>query len=316
MTGAARDNDAFVIVDPRFAAYILANAGPEPLATGFLWTEAPVWMGDWNCLLFQDLPHNRTMRWSDTDGVGDGIAIWRSPSAYANGQARDRQGRLVFCSHLDRGVYRMDHDGRVTALANRFAGRRLNSPNDIVVKSDGSIWFTDPVYGISNDFEGRRQASETPPAVYRLDPRTGDLSIVASMFDGPNGLAFSPDEKQLYVSETGDQTHPDPRQVLRVCTIGDDARSITSVRDFYTVSPGYTDGMAIDEDGNIWSSAGDGVHCIDPDGRLLGKIKLPGRVSNLCFGGGPHLNRLFICASHTLYAVYLNRRGARWPDLL
>ena len=310
MTGASSDNDDFDIVDPRFAAYILANAVPEVLATGFRWIEGPVWMGDWNCLLFQDLPRDRTMRWSD----GDGTSIWRAPSAYANGQARDRQGRLVFCSHLDRGVYRVEHDGSVTALATACAGRRLNSPNDIVVKSDGSIWFTDPVYGISNDFEGRRQASESPPAVYRLDPETGDLTIVSLAFDGPNGLGFSPDETLLYVSETGDQAQPGPRQVLRVCSIGDDGRSIAGTRDFHAVSAGYSDGMAIDEDGNVWSSAGDGVHCIDREGKLLGRIKLPGRVSNLCFGGSPQLNRLFICSSHTLFAVYLNCRGARWPD--
>ncbi|MBB3937647.1 SMP-30/gluconolactonase/LRE family protein [Aureimonas phyllosphaerae] len=299
----------FESCDPRFDRYILGNAPIELLATGLRWIEGLVWMGDWNCLLFQDLPRDRTMMWSETAG----LSVWRFPSGQANGQARDRNGRIVFCSNRERAVCRVEHDGRISVLADRFEGRRLNSPNDLVVKSDGSIWFTDPVYGISNDYEGERQASEIRPGVYRLDPDTGALDLVSDAFEGPNGIAFSPDERRLYVAETGDQTKPDPTQVLRVFDVAADGRTLQGIRDFAKVSPGYTDGMAIDEDGNIWSSAGDGVHCLSPDGQLLGRIRLPATVSNLCFGGSPHLNRLFIGVSHSLYAVFLNRRGARWP---
>jgi len=182
--------DGFDICSPRFERYILSNVALETMATGFRWIEGPVWMGDANCLLFQDLPNDRTMRWIE----GQGVSVYRAPSHYANGQTRDRQGRLIACSHRGRCLYRTEYDGHVTTLVDRHAGKRLNSPNDIVVKSDGSIWFTDPLYGISNDYEGGRQASEQPPAVYRLEPGTGDRRIVADDFDGPNGLAFSPDE--------------------------------------------------------------------------------------------------------------------------
>ena len=299
----------FETVDPRFDRYCLGNAPVEKLAEGFRWIEGLVWMGDWNCLLFQDLPRDRTMMWSEASG----LSVWRFPSGQANGQARDREGRVVFCSNRLRAVARVEHDGQIRVLADRFEGRRLNSPNDLVVKRDGSIWFTDPVYGISNDYEGTRQPSETAPGVYRLEPESGRLDLVSLGFAGPNGIAFSPDEKRLYVAETGDQTKPSPTQVLRVFDMSEDGRSPVNLRDFAKVSPGYTDGMAIDEDGNIWSSAGDGVQCLSPDGELLGRIRLPATVSNLCFGGSPHLDRLFIGASHTLYAVFLNRRGARWP---
>ncbi|WP_062209861.1 SMP-30/gluconolactonase/LRE family protein [Aureimonas sp. AU12] len=299
----------FEIVDPGFRSIILFNAPIEKLAEGFRWIEGLVWMGDWNALLFQDLPRDRTMLWSEASG----LSVWRFPSGHANGQARDREGRVVFCSNTARALCRVEHDGSVSVLADRVEGRRLNSPNDVAVKSDGSIWFTDPVYGIANDYEGTRQASEIAPAVYRLDGATGALDNVSEAFAGPNGIAFSPDERRLYVAETGDQSKPDPVQVLRVLDLGADGRPAGPARDFAKVSPGYTDGMAIDEEGRIWSSAGDGVHCMSPDGTLLGRIRLPAPVSNLCFGGSPHRNRLFIGASHALYAVFVNTRGARWP---
>ena len=300
--------DGFDIRDQRFANYILGNAPLETLGSGFRWIEGPVWMADWNCLLFQDLPNNRTMRWSEADGV----SVWREPSNFANGQYRDRQGRLLACSHRGRCLYRTEWDGSVTTLVTHHDGKRLNAPNDLVVKSDGSIWFTDPLYGLLTDYEGGRQNSEQPPAVYRLDPETGDLRVVASDFDGPNGLAFSPDERRLYIAETGDQTKPDPKQYLRVFDLSPDGRSLTGGDIFHKVEPGYADGFRVDEDGNLWSSAADGVHCIAPDGKLLGKILTPKIVSNLTFGDR-YRSRLFIGCWDKLHSIFINRRGAQWP---
>lgn len=299
--------DDVEILDPRFARFVLDNAELETLAAGFRWLEGLVWMGDADCLLFQDLPRDRTMRWIDDVGV----SVFRAPSGYANGQARDRQGRLIACSHRDRCLYRTEWDGSVTRLVDRHAGRRLNAPNDVVVKSDGTVWFTDPLYGISTDYEGGRQVSEQPPAVYRFDPATREIRIVASDFAGPNGLAFSPDERRLYIAETGDQTQPDPVQHIRVFEVGEDG-ALSGGAVFHTIAPGYCDGLKVDSEGFVWSSAADGVHCLSPEGALLGKIRIPHRVSNLCFGGRDR-NRLFIGGSHTLYALFLNRRGAAWP---
>jgi gluconolactonase len=295
----------FEVHDPCFKRYLLDNAELEEIACGFRWVEGPVWMGDWNCLLFQDLPRNRTMRWSEAEG----LSVFREPSDFANGQTRDREGRLLACSHRGRCLYRTEHDGRVTTLVDRHDGRRLNAPNDVIVRSDGTIWFTDPVYGISNDYEGGRQRSEQPPALYRFDPATGDIRAAAGDFEGPNGLAFSPDERRLYVSETGDQTRPEPRQHIRVFDVAEDG-TLSSGRIFHKIEPGYCDGLKVDEDGNVWSSAADGVHCLSPTGQLLGKIGVPHRVSNVAWGGGPYRNRLFIAGSQRLYAIFLNRRGA------
>ena len=301
-------DSGFEIVDSRFGHYLLGNAGLEELATGFRWIEGLVWIADAGCLLFQDLPNDRTMRWIE----GVGVSVYRSPSQFANGQTRDREGRLVACSHRDRCLYRTEHDGTLTRLVDRHLGRRLNSPNDVVVKSDGTLWFTDPLYGISNDYEGGRQASEQRPAVYRFDPRDGTIRAMASDFDGPNGLAFSPDETRLYVAETGDQTRDDPVQLIRVFDVSIDGLALHGGVAFHKISPGYCDGLRVDEDGNVWSSAADGVHCIDPHGNLLGKVLVPHRVANLCFGDRAR-NRLFIGASTTLYAIFLDRRGAQWP---
>ncbi|MGH6679483.1 MAG: SMP-30/gluconolactonase/LRE family protein [Bradyrhizobium sp.] len=298
----------FEIHDPRFAHYILDNALLETLADGFRWIEGLVWMGDAQCLLFQDLPRDRTMRWIE----GAGVSVYRSPSGYGNGQTRDRQGRLISCSHRERCLFRTELDGSVTRLVDSHDGRRLNSPNDVTVKSDGTIWFTDPLYGIANDYEGGRQQSEQPPAVYRFDPESSEITAVATDFAGPNGLACSPDERRLYIAETGDQTQEKPTRFIRAFDVSKDGKSLSGGGIFHKIEPGYCDGMRIDEDGNIWSSAADGVHCIDPEGHLLGKILVPHRVSNLCFGGRAK-NRLFIGGSHTLYAIFLNRRGAQWP---
>jgi gluconolactonase len=300
--------DGIEIHHPRFARYILENAPLEELARGFRWIEGLVWMGDAGCLLFQDLPRDRTLRWIEDAGV----SVYRAPSGYANGQARDRQGRLVACSHRDRCLYRTEHDGAVTRLVAHHAGKRLNAPNDLVVKSDGSIWFTDPLYGISNDYEGGRQISEQPPALYRFDPASGDIRAMARDFQGPNGVAFSPDERRLYVAETGAVGDPDPPRHIRVFEVSPDGLSLSGGGVFHTISPGYCDGLKADEDGNLWSSAEDGVHCISPEGELLGKILTPQRVANVCFGGAGR-NRLFIGASQTLYAIFLNTRGASWP---
>jgi gluconolactonase len=299
--------DGVEVRDPRFARYLLANAALEKLAEGFRWVEGLVWIGDAGCLLFQDLPRDRTLRWIEDSGV----SVYRAPSGYANGQARDRQGRLIACSHRDRCLWRTEIDGTLTRLVDRHAGRRLNAPNDVVVRSDGSVWFTDPLYGIQTDYEGGRQASEQPPAVCRFDPDHDRVEIVADDFDGPNGLAFSPDERRLYVCETGDQTRDRPRQYIRVFDVDPSGR-LTGGSVFHKVEPGYADGIRVDEDGNLWASAADGVHCIDPDGALLGKILVPQRVASLAFGG-PARNRLFIGASTALYAIFLNRRGAGWP---
>lgn len=300
--------EGFEVSDPLFRRYILDNASLEVLAMGFRWIEGPVWMGDAGCLLFQDLPNNCTMRWSE----GQGISVYRSPSGYANGQTRDRQGRLIACSHRDRCLYRTEYDGQLTKLIGSHDGKRLNAPNDVAVRADGTIWFTDPLYGISTDYEGGRQITEQRPAVYRFDPATGEIQVVAADFDGPNGIAFSPDERRLYISETGDQTQTDPRQFIRAFDVSEGGRSLSGGEVFHKIEPGYCDGMRVDEHGNVWSSAADGVHCINPRGQRLGKILVPNRVSNLTFGGLCK-NRLFIAGSDTLYAIFLNVRGAQTP---
>ncbi|MEA1835072.1 SMP-30/gluconolactonase/LRE family protein [Methylobacterium durans] len=296
--------EGFAVHDPRFLAYILPNAPLERLGEGFRWCEGPVWFADRRELLFSDVPNDRVMRWSESGG----LSVFRQPAHFENGHARDREGRLLSCSHRGRCITRTEIDGSVTVLADRYRGKRLNSPNDIVCRSDGTIWFTDPPYGIQTDYEGGKQDSELPAAVYRLDPRDGALSVVADDFQGPNGLCFSPDERLLYVSESGLQFVEDPLQHIRVFEVGEAA--LSGGRIFHKVEPGYADGFRCDEHGNLWSSAADGVHCIDPSGTLLGRILVPSTVSNLAFGGR-NLSRLFLCASHTLYAIYINVRGAR-----
>ncbi len=299
--------DGFEIIDQRFRRFVLPNAPLEKLADGFRWLEGPVWFADMQCLFVSDIPNDRIMRWTEHGGV----SVFRQPAGYPNGQTRDREGRLITCSHRRRCVLRTELDGEVTALADRFEGKRLNSPNDVVVKSDGTIWFSDPLYGIDNDYEGGRQEQELPPRVYRLDPKSGALSIVADDFDGPNGLCFSPDERRLYIVETGLRFADPPVKHIRAFDV-DDAGALRNGRVFHTVAPGNADGIRCDEDGHVWSSAGDGVHCIDPSGALLGKIKTPSRVANLTFGGRCR-SRLFICASEALFAIYTNQRGAQRP---
>jgi gluconolactonase len=300
--------DGLEILDSRFRAAVLPNAPLVTLGEGFAWLEGPVWFADHQCLLVSDLPNDRILRWTE-DG---GITVFRRPSGFANGHTRDRQGRLIGCLHRLRSVVRTELDGAVTVLADRYAGKRLNSPNDVVCRSDGTIWFTDPHYGISTDYEGGKQTPELPPALYRLDPRDGGLTMIADDFEGPNGLAFSPDERVLYVSESGAPFAADPVRHIRAFDVLDDGARLSAGRIFHEVAPGYADGFRVDQDGNLWSSAGDGVHCIAPDGVKLGAVKTPFAVSNLTFGGR-NRSRLFICASHTLFAIYTNARGAQAP---
>lgn len=298
----------FEILDPRFRSFVLPNAPLVPLGEGFAWLEGPVWFADQDCLLVSDLPNDRILRWTE-DG---GISVFRKPAGFPNGHTRDRQGRLVGCSHQHRHLTRTELDGSITVLAEHYRGRRLNSPNDLVCRSDGTIWFTDPLYGINTDYEGGKQQSELPPALYRLDPADGSLTVMADDFEGPNGLAFSPDERRLYVSESGRQFAEEPVRHIRVFDVREDGRRLSEGRIFHTISLGFADGFRVDQDGNVWSSAADGVHCIAPDGTKLGRIAVPFPVSNLTFGGRNRA-RLFICASHTLFAIYTNQRGAAWP---
>ena len=293
--------------DPIFDTYVLGNAPLKRIAEGFDWVEGPVWFGDAGCLLFSDIPNDRIVRWID----GVGVSTFRAPSNFANGHTRDRQGRLVSCEHGTRRVTRTEHDGTVVTIADTFDGKRLNSPNDVIVKSDGSIWFSDPHYGIMQDYEGFRSPQELPCNVYRVDPDSGAIDVAIDDFACPNGLAFSPDEARLYVADTGRMFAGDPTHI-RVFDVGADGRALSGGEVFHSIAPGAADGMRCDEDGNLWSSAGDGVHCVDPAGRLLGKVLVPERVSNVCFGGRAKA-RLFITASTSVYAIALNRRGVQHP---
>ena len=292
---------SFEIHDPAFGTFVLGNAPVKMLATGFDWIEGPVWFGDAGCLLFSDIPNNKILRW--TPGLG--ISTYRDPSNYSNGHTRDREGRLVSCEHGLRRVTRTEHDGSITVIADGYQGKPLNSPNDVVVKSDGSIWFTDPHYGILSDYEGHRAAQELPCQVYRVDT-TGAMSVVADDFNCPNGLAFSPDETKLYIADTGRMFQADP-QHIRVFDVGGPKLFGGAV--FHKVSPGCADGIRTDTNGNLWASAADGVHCIAPYGHLMGKILVPEVVSNICFGGRAK-HQLFITATTSLYAISLNRNGA------
>lgn len=293
----------FEIIDPVFATYVLGNAPVKKLATGCDWAEGPVWFGDAGCLLFSDIPNNRILRWSE-----DGVTTYRQPSNYANGHTRDGQGRLISCEHGTRRVTRTEWDGSITVVADSYQGKRLNSPNDVIVAPDGAIWFSDPHYGIMTDYEGAKAEQELPCSVYRVAPG-GEIEAVITDMQGPNGLAFSPDGSRLYVADTGRMFSSDPQHIRVYDMIG--ARPVNG-RVFHVITPGCADGMRVDCDGNLWSSAADGVHCIAPDGHLMGKILVPEMVSNICFGGHSK-HRLFITATTSLYSVVLNRRGIQTP---
>jgi gluconolactonase len=293
------EGTSYEVLDPRFNACLIGHARVERLWTGARWSEGPAWFAAGRYLVFSDIPNNRLMRFDECDG---NVSVFRSPSNNTNGNTVDHQGRLISCEHLGRRVTRTEHNGSVTILADRFEGKRFNSPNDVVVKSDGSIWFTDPSYGIMIDYEGARATSEIgSDNVYRID-LNGSITLVANDFDKPNGLAFSPDEKTLYMVDSGK-----PRNI-RAIKVNADGRSLGASKVFATSSAGIFDGFRFDTDGRLWTSAGDGVHCYDPDGTLIGKIRIPEIVGNICFGGAK-LNRLFICGTTSLYSTYLAING-------
>ena len=293
------------VVDHSFARYKLNLAKVERLATGFRWCEGPVWFGDLRSLLWSDIPNNRIMRWDEETGA---VSVFRKPSDFANGNTRDRQGRLVTCEHGGRRVRRTEYDGTLTTIAERHDGKRLNSPNDVVCKSDGSIWFTDPPFGILGYYEGYKAEAELPGHVYRVDA-TGPMTVVADDVSGPNGLAFSPDESKLYIVAS----RATPRTIL-VYDVADGGRRLTNGRTFIDAGPGTPDGFRVDVDGNLWCGWGmgqeglDGVWVFNPEGTLIGRIDLPERCANLCFGG-TYRNRLFMAASTSVYALYVNTQG-------
>lgn len=293
----------FEVFDPVFGSFVLGNAPVKRIATGFDWVEGPVWFGDLQCLLFSDIPNNRIMRWTE-----EGVSTFRASSNFANGHTRDRLGRLISCEHGTRRVTRTEWDGSITILADSFQGAPLNSPNDVIVARDGSIWFSDPHYGIMTDYEGFKSKQELPCNVYRIGP-DGEISAVITDMACPNGLAFSPDESRLYVADTGRMFSGDPQNIR----VYDMVNGIpVNGRLFHTISPGCADGIRVDAGGNLWSSAADGVHCLSAEGELMGKIFVPETVSNICFGGRAK-NRLFITATTSVYSVILNQRGMQWP---
>ncbi|MEL7182522.1 MAG: SMP-30/gluconolactonase/LRE family protein [Pseudomonadota bacterium] len=298
------DGTGFEAIDPSFNDCFVGHARVERLWTGARWSEGPVWFAAGRYLLWSDIPNNRILRWDETDGS---VSTFRQPSNNSNGHTVDRQGRLVSCEHLTRRVTRTEHDGTISVIADTYQGKRLNSPNDVVVKSDGSVWFTDPSYGILMDYEGDRAAPEIEGChVYRVDP-SGQISRVADDYLKPNGLAFSPDESHLYVADTGATHTPGGPAHIRKHKVAPD-NSLRGGDVFADCTAGLFDGFRLDTDGRIWSSAADGVHCLSPDGTLIGKVHIPELVGNVCFGG-PKRNRLFICGTTSLYSVFLNVNG-------
>ena len=302
-------NTCYEIIEGRFRDLIQRNAFPVKIADDCMWAEGPVYFRDSGIFLWSDIPNNRIMRWIH----GAGVSVFRQDSNYSNGNTRDRQGRLVTCEHGSRRVTRTELDGRITVLADNYKGSRLNSPNDVVVKSDDSVWFTDPPYGILSDYEGHKADSELGGCyVFRCDPDTGDITIVSDDFVKPNGLAFSPDESILYISDSGISHDPEngPHHI-RAFDVKNE-RELTNGRLFAEINPGLPDGFRLDTEGNIWTSSQDGVQCYSPDGILLGKILMAERVSNLTFGG-PKRNRLFITATTSIYTIYTSAIGVQFP---
>jgi gluconolactonase len=298
---------AVKLIDPSFGRYRLNLARVERLGTGFRWCEGPVWFGDGRYLLWSDIPNNRIMRWDEETGA---VSVYRKPSNFSNGNTRDRQGRLVTCEHGTRRVTRTEYDGSVTVIADKFEGKPLNSPNDVVCKSDGSIWFSDPPFGILGLYEGYVAKVELPTNVYRVDGKTGNITVAAGDVNRPNGLCFSPDESKLYIIEGG----VTPR-IIHAYDMVDGGTRLANKRKLIDAGPGTPDGMRCDVDGNIWCGWGmgqeglDGVWVFNPDGKHIGRIDLPARCANLCFGGVQR-NRLLMCGSTAMYSLYVNTQGA------
>jgi gluconolactonase len=303
----------YVVVERPFGRLIGSNMRLRKLWTGAAWAEGPVYFRDADHLLFSDIPNNRILRFvPDHTGLDGTVSVFRQPSNNTNGHTRDREGRLISCEHGGRRVSRTELDGTVTVLADRWNGKRLNSPNDVVVKSDGTVWFTDPPYGILTDLEGWKGELEYGAChVFCLDPATGGLRVAADDFAKPNGIAFSPDERILYVADTGFTHDADAPRHIRAFDVAEDGK-LKNSRVFATCDVGLFDGFRCDTEGRVWTSAGDGVHCYAPNGDLLGKILVPEVVANVCFGGVKK-NRLYICGTTSLYAVLTHVNGALVP---
>ncbi|MBP2295492.1 SMP-30/gluconolactonase/LRE family protein [Azospirillum rugosum] len=295
------------ILDPRFRRLVNSNARLDLLHTGCRWAEGPAYFPAGRYLVWSDIPNDRMLRFDETTET---VGVFRSPAGYSNGNTVDRQGRLVTCEHGNRRVTRTEHDGTITVLADRYEGKRLNSPNDVVVRSDGTIYFTDPAYGIDSDYEGHKADSEIGAChVYRIDPRSGAVTIAANDFVRPNGLAFSADERTLYIADTGATHVADGPRHIRTFAVSEEG-GLSGGEVFATCTAGLFDGFRLDEDGRLWTSAGDGVHCYHPDGTLIGKVRVPEVVANVVFGG-PKRNRLYICATTSLYAVLTCVNGVK-----
>ena len=299
----------YEVHDERFVKLIIGHAKLERLWTGSRWAEGPVYVPAARQVLWSDIPNDRVLRFVEDDSA---VSVFETPCGFQNGHALDREGRVVACEHGGRRISRLDHDGVWRALATHFDGKRLNSPNDVVVKSDGTIWFSDPTYGIDGDYEGAFAESEIGAAhVYRLDPETGAVSAVVTDRVRPNGLAFSPDESVLYVADTGETHVKDTPRAIHAYAVGADGETLADSKTFAVCDNGFFDGFRLDGRGNLWTSSADSVRAYAPDGTLIGRIPVPELVSNLCFGG-PRRNRLYITAQTSLYAIYLNTHAAGW----
>ncbi|MDO9397709.1 MAG: SMP-30/gluconolactonase/LRE family protein [Herbiconiux sp.] len=309
MTHLPTGQPVYEMHDARFAACIDQVAQLERLHTGLRWAEGPVYFADQRALLFSDIPNQRILRYDEHSGA---VSVFRDFSNHANGNTRDRDGRLITCEQGAGRVTRTEPDGRITVLCDSVDGARLNAPNDVVVRSDGTIWFSDPSYGRETSFVGVPRPRELRvDGVYRLDPATGGLTLMAADFMKPNGLAFSPDESRLYVVDSGFLPDPEGPRHVRVFDVGADG-ALHGGEVLVEVEPGIPDGLRVDTDGRLWIGAGDGVHCVHPDGTLLGKIRVPEAAANLAFGG-PLRNRLYITATTSLYAVFVNVTGVQRP---
>ncbi len=295
----------FEVLEKEFQKFVLGTAYLDKLWTGGRWAEGPAYFGGGRYLVFSDIPNNRMIRYDETD---DSTSVFRAPSNNSNGNTVDREGRLVTCEHLARRVTRTEHDGTITVLADKHEGKRFNSPNDVIVHPDGGVWFTDPTYGIDQNYEGIKADSEIGGShVYRIDPSTGETHAVATDFVKPNGLAFTPDYEKLIVVDTGATHVEDGPRHMRTFNVVDGKR-LSGGEIFATSTAGLFDGFRFDEDGYIWTSAADGVHCINPAGELIGKIRIPEVVANVCWGDWKR-HRLYICGTSSLYATFVRTTG-------